>query len=54
MEGLEEGLHRLGKRATAHDLLGVCGLHESVGRRYALQSDKQYLRQILQHDRRAN
>ena len=27
MEGLEEGLHRLGKGATAQDVQGVCGLY---------------------------
>lgn len=27
MEGLEEGLHRLGKGAAAQDVQGVCGLY---------------------------
>lgn len=27
MEGLEEGLHRLGKGARAQDVQGVCGLY---------------------------
>lgn len=33
MEGLEEGLHRLGKGATAQDVQGVCGLYGSVGKK---------------------
>ena len=33
MEGLEEGLHRVGKEATAQDVQGVCGLYGGFAKR---------------------
>ena len=43
MEGLEEGLHRLGKGATAQDVQGVCGLHGGIAKTDSLQNNRGHL-----------
>ena len=40
MEGLEVGLHRLGKGATAQDVQGVCGLHGGFTKADSLQNNR--------------
>lgn len=44
MKRLEEGLHRLGKGATAQDVQGVCGLHGGFTKSDSLPNNKRHLR----------
>lgn len=40
MEGLEEGLHRVGKGATAQDVQVECGLHGGFAKTESLQNNR--------------
>jgi hypothetical protein len=43
MEGLEEGLHRLGKGARAQDVQGVCGLYGGFTKTDSLPNNRGHL-----------